>query len=160
MIEGTPITSIASTSSLTRIAPSWATIPPPIFAATMKPKMNGTISRVVQKALKIGAAIPVPSAREIAEPSIPQVAPARNEIQTITSMLPTRDQRRLAQHLAGVVADPPQPARGPRAAKLGVLAGGVDHGHVLGRLDRLRAPRSTVRSACRAALIRRRFASG
>jgi hypothetical protein len=55
----------------------------------MKPKMKGTTSRVVQKALKIGAAIPVPSAREIAEPSSPQVAPAMNEIATRMSTLPT-----------------------------------------------------------------------
>ena len=54
----------------------------------MKPKMNGTTSRVVQKALKIGAAMPVPIALEIAEPSSPQVAPARNDTKTTTSMLP------------------------------------------------------------------------
>src|SRR5918996_1248907 len=81
------MTSMASTSSLTRMAPSWATIPPPIFAATMKPKMNGTTSRVVQNALKIGPAMPAPIAREIAEPVTPQVAPVRKVIQTITSTL-------------------------------------------------------------------------
>ena len=118
MIDGTPITSIASTSSLTRIAPSWATIPPPIFAATMKPKMNGTTSRVVQKELKIGAAIPAPSARAIAAPSMPQVAPARNEIADDHQHAAGGDQRRLAQHLAGVVADPAAGRAGRWSAKL------------------------------------------
>ena len=67
---------------------------------------------MVQKALKIGAAIPVPSAREIAEPSSPQVAPAMNEIADEHEDAAGGDQRRLAQRLAGVVADPAQAARG------------------------------------------------
>jgi hypothetical protein len=47
------------------------------------------------------------------------------------------DQRRLAQGLAGVLADPAEAAEAAeREAR--VLAGGVDHRQALGALDRLR----------------------
>jgi hypothetical protein len=87
-MDGTPIVSIASTSSLTRIAPSCETIPPPTFAATMNPKMNGTISRLTQNDEKSGPTMPAPTAWPIASAAMPQLAPAMNEMKMITRTEP------------------------------------------------------------------------
>ncbi len=47
---GTPMTSSASTSSLIRIAPSWAVKPQPTVAASARPATSGAISRVLKYA--------------------------------------------------------------------------------------------------------------
>ena len=43
-----PMTSSASTSSLMRIAPSWAVKPQPTVAARARPATSGAISRVLK----------------------------------------------------------------------------------------------------------------
>ena len=54
----------------------------------MKPKMNGTISRLTQNDENSGPTIPAPTAWPIASAAIPQLAPAMNEMKTITSTEP------------------------------------------------------------------------
>ena len=76
VIDGMPMISIASTSWLTRIAPSWATIPPPTLAARMNPNRNGTISRLTQNELKIGPVTLAPSACPTDSAAIPHATPA------------------------------------------------------------------------------------
>ena len=87
-IDGTPMTSMASISSLTRIAPSSATMPPPTFAATMKPTTKGTISRFTQNELNSGPTTPAPICWLNASAAMPQLTPATNAISTITRTLP------------------------------------------------------------------------
>lgn len=47
-MERTPIASRASTSSLIRIAPSWAVKPAPTVAESARPATSGAISRVLK----------------------------------------------------------------------------------------------------------------
>ena len=93
--------SIASTSSLTRIAPSWATMPPPTLAATMKPKMNGTISRLTQNELNSGPTIA--GADRLADRlgGDPAAAPATNADEHDHEHAAGDEQPDLAQHLGG-----------------------------------------------------------
>ena len=86
--DGIAITSSASTSSLIRIAPSWAVKPHPTVAASAMPATSGEISRVLKYADTNPENSDVPIWLRAAYPWSPTSVPVKNARAVITPTVP------------------------------------------------------------------------